>query len=257
MKYCVEIKADLNIQDSKGRTAIFHSPNIETIKLFIENKADLNMKNEYQETPIHSIFKIVGEQNDTSTEDFRFLCSLISSVDFMSKNKNDDTPLHHLAEKKEGFRLMKILFSNVDLNAHFLSVNAPNKSGTTPLHILCNNISISGVDELEEFIIYMFCVGGSFTSAFDRYDCTPKMNLFNNHPSFSNDIQAIFHQIQFSDDIWSINRNHMFTKEIHHKINLFLLSIKAKSKLVNLKIPKYLLHLIIKFFVANFLRNKK
>ena len=140
----IEANAHINSVNSVLKKTTFHSAcqnkniSLDSLKLFVENKAHLNIKDDKDETPLH--FAV-------STFSSEMIKLLLESKSFVScKNTIGNTPLHcsFLGEKIELNTIKSLIESKSTINSN-------NKTKNTPLHLACSK-SYTPLDVVEFLI---------------------------------------------------------------------------------------------------------
>lgn len=139
IKLSLENGADVNKEDEKGNTPLHlavKNKNIEVAKLLLENKANVNSKNTYGGTPLHCAVE------NKNIEITKFLVENKANVNF--ENTYGDTPLLWGIYKNCNIEIVRLLLENR------ANVNYENKKGETPLHWAVKNKNIEVVRLLLE-----------------------------------------------------------------------------------------------------------
>ena len=94
-------------------------------------KADINVKNSYEDTPFHNICI-----NESNMEILKYCCEVLKA-DINNKNFDGDTPFHNICfySKSNGFNIEMLRYCCEFLKA---DINVKNINGYTPFDYLCN-----------------------------------------------------------------------------------------------------------------------
>jgi ankyrin repeat protein len=112
-------KADVNAKDNDDETPLHWAANKDVAELLLANKAEVNAKGSVGWTPLHAA--VTNKHKDVAE------LLLASKADINSKDSDGNTPLHWAAF--DGYKDVAEL-----LLAHRAEVNAKNNKGETPLH---------------------------------------------------------------------------------------------------------------------------
>lgn len=141
-------KADVNIKDNNNNTPLhfvssnylYNNANIKIAKLLLDNEADVNCKNINGDTPLHIAVTF------KNTEGIKLL--LENDADIYCKNNNGNTPLH-LAATCYKIEVVKLLLK------HGADINIRNNNNDTPLDIVRKIYS----KDIEQLLIKNGAVG--------------------------------------------------------------------------------------------------
>ncbi|KAJ5067023.1 ankyrin repeat-containing protein [Anaeramoeba ignava] len=121
-KFHISKGADVNFKNENEETPLHfackntNKNSLEIIKYLIEKGADINSKNKYKETPFHLICQY---PNENSIEILKYLIE--KGADINSKNKNEETPLFFALEENDQKIIHFLLMNNA--NPFDLSIN--------------------------------------------------------------------------------------------------------------------------------------
>ncbi|CAB0041782.1 unnamed protein product [Trichogramma brassicae] len=116
--------------DSPLHLAMFSAAKKKMIELLLRNGANPNLANKDGLTPLHVICDEYGSDGDCAKMLFELSNEKYHPVQFDAQNKLGDTPLH-LALRHGNRKMVELLLRNG------ASPNVANINGSTPLHIIC------------------------------------------------------------------------------------------------------------------------
>lgn len=142
---------------------------VDTVRLLIENGADMSARDEKNQTPLHVA---VAQTDNDATDIVRVL--LDNEADVAATDQLGQTPLHTIAERRGSSETLRLLLNRgANLSARDARGNTPlhvaakkrneevffllmhpetcqilNEDGKSPLCICCENLFVSGVESL-------------------------------------------------------------------------------------------------------------
>ena len=127
IRLLIDKGADVNVKDDNENTPLHLSTNKNIAELLISNGADVNAKDWSGETPLHRIIS----NEDLQLDIIKLLIE--KGADVNAKDEDDSTPLHIAGDCSVDLKIIKLLISS--------GANADSKdcSGETPLHKIILN----------------------------------------------------------------------------------------------------------------------
>jgi len=153
IQYLVNNRADLNIQDNNGSTALMHAcscDNLEIVKYLVENGAHINMHNDYGETAL--MFLVTSHIMASNNKNFGldiFNYLIKKGAHIHTKDNDGNT----LLIRCSSIPLLKILLS------YGFDVNIQNNNGDTVLMYWIKEINSNHSEVNNELLHYLYTQG--------------------------------------------------------------------------------------------------
>ena len=144
IRFFLERGADVNAADNNHSTLLheaLYSGSAEAARLLLEHGANINARNNEGQTPRHLLLAMDTEDIDIDT--IRFFLERGADVDAVD---NDHSTLLHKASYSGNTEVARLLFE------HGANINALNKDGQTPQHLLAMVSEDLDVDTIRLFL---------------------------------------------------------------------------------------------------------